>query len=130
MMRDYTYLSNSIVNSGLQLDGPPLIKIIDWDQEKDRIRFNFCFPVLQQVSLPELPEIQYVSIKPNKVLKAEYYGNYQTSDRAWYALMDYADKNNISVSKLPVEVFYSNPTIGGDAMQWKAEIYMPIQDAP
>ena len=28
MMRDYTYLSNSIVNSGLQLDGPPLIKII------------------------------------------------------------------------------------------------------
>ncbi len=129
MMRDYSYLNNIMVREGLQLDGPPMIHIVDWDQENDQIRFNFCFPIVQQVALPEYPDIKYIAVRPKKGIKAEYFGNYQTSDRAWYALLDYAKKNNLEVNELPVEIFLNNPTIGGDALQWKAEIYMPLQDA-
>ena len=130
MMKDYPLLGTVLVKEGLELDGPPIIEIIKWDREKDRIVFNFCFPVMQQASLPFIEEIRYLELAPRRALMAEYNGNYITSDRAWYALMDYAEKNNFEVTALPLEVFYNNPTLGGDALKWKAEIYMPLIDAP
>ena len=129
MMRDYPFLSSVLVNNGLQLDGPPIVQLTKWDRENDQIEYNFCFPIIQQASLPFIKEIQYLELAPKKALKAEYNGNYLTSDRAWYALLDYAEKNNLKVAGLPIEVFYNNPTMGGDALQWKAEIYMPLEDA-
>ena len=72
--------------------------------------------------------IQYKQYNQVTALKAVYNGNYITSDRAWYALLDYAKQNNIAVNNNPVEVFYNNPNYGGDEMRWKAEIYMPIKE--
>ena len=63
-----------------------------------------------------------------KAIKATYNGNYITSDRAWYALLDYAEKNDILIDKKPLEVFYSNPNFGGDELLWEAEIFMPIKE--
>ena len=85
---------------------------------------------MQQASLPFIEEIRYLEVPPRKALMAEYNGNYITSDRAWYALLDYAEKNKLGVTGLPLEVFYNNPTLGGDALRWKAEIYIPLIDAP
>ena len=63
-----------------------------------------------------------------KALKATYNGNYITSDRAWYALLEHAERNAIKVSETPIEVFYNNPNFGGDELQWNAEIFMPLID--
>ena len=57
-----------------------------------------------------------------------YNGNYITSDRAWYELLDDAERKNIEVHQTPVEVFYNNPNYGGDELNWKAEIYMPLKN--
>lgn len=129
MMRDYPLLSSVLVNNGLELDGPPIIEITKWDRENDLLEFNFCFPIVQQEALPVINEIRYLEVGAKKALKAVYNGNYITSDRAWYALMDYGEKNNYNLLPLPIEVFYSNPNLSGDTMKWKAEIYMPLQDA-
>ena len=72
--------------------------------------------------------MSYDRLYPKKALKAIYHGNYITSDRAWYALMDYAEKNGIEVVPEPVEVFFNNPNMGGDALNWTAEIYLPIRE--
>ena len=29
---------------------------------------------------------------------------------------------------MPLEFFYNNPHYGGDELNWKAEIYMPIKN--
>jgi effector-binding domain-containing protein len=73
------------------------------------------------------PEIIYKRIPTQRAIKAVYNGNYTTSDRAWYVLLDYAKKNNLEVTGLPLEVFYNNPNLGGDALNWKAEIFMPLK---
>jgi len=44
-----------------------------------------------------------------------------------YALIDYA-KNDIALTELPMEVFHSNPNMGGNELEWKAEIYMPLKE--
>lgn len=128
MMRDLPLLSTLLAESGVQLNGPPFIEVTDWDRENDSISIDFCYPIVRSERLPRHPELKYRRFYAKNALKAEYNGNYITSDRAWYALLNYAKSNGYEVSGLPVEIFYNNPNMGGDALQWKAEIFLPIKD--
>jgi effector-binding domain-containing protein len=78
--------------------------------------------------LPGHPDLNYKQIPATRALKAIYNGNYITSDRAWYTLLDYAEKMKEEVTPLPLEVFHNNPNMGGNELQWKAEIYMPLKE--
>ncbi len=128
MMRDFPLLDPYLVNNGVELNGNPFIEILDWDREKDSLEFNFCYPIIRNDSLPQHPDLKYGYREPVRAIKAVYNGNYITSDRAWYALLDYAEKNDIEVTGLPIEVFYNNPNIGIDEITWKAEVFMPLAD--
>lgn len=128
MMQNYALLMDFVAGNNLTPDGQPFVEITDWNMKTDSIDFNFCFPIVKQDSLPESKILQYKQFDGfEQALKATYNGNYITSDRAWYRLMDYAGARGIEISKTPVEVFYNNPNMGGDDLQWKAEIYMPIK---
>lgn len=126
MMRNFPLLNTFLANNGAKLNGHPFVEITDWNKEKDSIEYQFGYPVQKTDSLPSHPELKYGTRKPRKAIKAIYNGNYITSDRAWYALLDYAKKNKIAVTGLPIEVFYDNPNIGGNELNWKAEVYMPL----
>ena len=126
MMRDFPLLDPYLMNHGVELNGKPFIEITRWDMTRDSLEFNFCYPIIKNDSLPVHPDLKYGQRKQQKALKAIYNGNYITSDRAWYALLDYAEKNNIDVTGLPIEIFYNNPNMGADEINWKAEIYMPL----
>lgn len=128
MMKNYGYLSTIMTKDGIEPKGAPFIEITKWNQKTDSITYNFCFPIKNKENLPEFPAIQYKRVFEKKALKATYNGNYITSDRAWYRLLAYAEKNNIEVEALPIEVFYNNPSYGGNEKDWKAEIYMPIKE--
>lgn len=128
MMKSYTYLSNELLKNKVELDGNPMVEITKWDTEKDSIHFNFCFPVVYQDSLPAHPEIKYKKIESQKSLKAIYHGNYISSDRGWYRLLHYAEKNNLNLAKSPLEVYHNNPNYGSDERNWKTEIYMPLKE--
>lgn len=127
MMRDFPLLTSFLSKHKVQLNGSPFLEVTEWQKGADSLKFKFCFPIVQSDILPEHPELKYRNFYGKKALKAIYNGNYISSDRAWYALIDHAERNAISISELPVEVFYNNPNMGGDALKWKAEIYMPLK---
>ena len=118
----------TLIDNGVEFDGFPMIEITEWNQVNDSIYFNFGRPIKRSEKLPIGTDIEYKRIFRKKALKAEYNGNYITSDRAWYALLDYAEKNNIEVEGTPVEVFHNNPKNEGNQLKWKAEIYLPIKE--
>jgi effector-binding domain-containing protein len=126
MMRDYPLLDPYLVNHGVELNGKPFIEITQWDMANDSLEFKFCYPIIKNDSLPQHPDLNYGIRTKQKALKAIYNGNYITSDRAWYALLEYAEKNNIEVTGLPIEIFYSNPNTGSNAINWKAEVFIPL----
>ena len=128
MMQNYSLLTSVLSAENIEMNGTPFVEITNWNIQNDSIAYNFCFPVIKSDSLPIDPRIQYKQYNGVKALKATYNGNYITSDRAWYALLDYADNHDIVVDKKPLEVFYSNPNFGGDELQWEAEIFMPIRE--
>lgn len=127
MMRDFPLLTSFLSKNNVPLNGSPFLEVTEWQKGDDILAFKFCFPIVQSDILPEHPELIYRTFYGKKALKAVYNGNYITSDRAWYVLSDYAKKNSIAVSELPIEVFFNNPNMGGNALNWKAEIYMPLK---
>jgi len=127
MMYNYPLLNTILANNGIELNGRPFIEVTQWNKETDSIRYDFCYPIIKSDTLPTHPDLKYKQFNSRNALKAIYNGNYITSDRAWYALMDYAAKNDIEISGLPVEVFHNNPNMGGDALKWKAEVYFPLK---
>ncbi|MBX2827065.1 MAG: AraC family transcriptional regulator [Flavobacteriaceae bacterium] len=128
MMNTYNVLTNFMITGNIEPRGTPFVEVTHWNQENDSISYNFCFPIFKNEQLPNHPEIKYKKFFPKKALKAVYNGNYITSDRAWYALQEYANANNIEVELTPLEIFYNNPNMGGDELNWKAEIFMPIKE--
>ena len=128
MMQNYSLLTSVLSAENIEMNGTPFVEITNWNTQNDSIAYNFCFPVIKSDSLPIDPRIQYKQYRGVKALKASYNGNYITSDRAWYALLDYAGNNDIEIVKKPLEVFYSNPNFGGDELKWEAQIYLPIKD--
>lgn len=128
MMKSYPFLNSVLVKNKIALDGLPFIEVEDWNIEKDSITYNFCYPIVKTDTLPKIKGLKYKTIPSQKAIKAIYNGNYLTSDRAWYSIVNYAEKNQIVIKKLPVEVFYNNPNMGDDERNWKAEIFMPIQE--
>jgi len=128
MMKDYPLLTSFIANFNLKTAGPPIVKIGTWRHNLGELKFDFCFPIIEQDSLPVIDSLFYRKFKKKKVLKAEYYGNYITSDRAWYALLYYAEKNGYKVDSFPIEYFHNNPNLGMRESEWKAEVFLPLKD--
>jgi effector-binding domain-containing protein len=127
MMKHQPLLSQVLAENEVQLNGLPFIEVTKWNQENDSIYYNFCFPIVRSERLPNHPEIKYKRLFSKKVLKAEYNGNYITSDRAWYALQNYAERNGLEYTNTPIEFFYNNPNMGGNALNWKAEVFLPLK---
>jgi effector-binding domain-containing protein len=78
-------------------------------------------------TIPVVDVFKYQQFKKLPVLKAEYYGNYITSDRAWYELIHYAERNGYEIAGLPIEHFHNNPNMKITESEWKADIYLPIK---
>ncbi len=127
MMQHYSFLNSFLPSKGVTMNGPPFIEVTNWNMQKDSITYNFCFPIIKSDSLPKHKDVNYKQYQGVKALKAIYNGNYMTSDRAWYALLEEAKLKHIEINQTPVEVFYSNPNFGGDELNWKAEIFMPLK---
>jgi len=127
MMNTYPLLSSFVMNNDIQTSGLPFVEITSWDMTNDSINYNFCFPIIEKDILPIHNLIKYERLKYTKAIKAIYNGNYITSDRAWYALLQYAEKNGISTSKMPIEFYYNNPNFGVNEKEWRADVYLPIK---
>ncbi len=126
MMTHNSYLYPKLVERNVSKSGFPFVKIKNWNQEKDIIHLDFGFPIVYTDSLPVDSKITYTKVASQKALKATYYGNYRTSDEAWFILLEHAIAHHISVDLKPLEIFYNNPMQGGNELQWKAEVFLPI----
>lgn len=127
MMANYSLLSSFVAENEIETNGMPFLEVTEWKMDKDEISFNFCYPIKSQESLPEHDLLKYKQIDTKQAIKAIYNGNYITSDRAWYALRHYAEKNNLQTVDLPLEVFFNNPNFDSNEKAWKAEIYLPLK---
>jgi effector-binding domain-containing protein len=119
-------ITGFLFENQIKIKGKPYVEIVKWDLEKETIDFNYCFPVEKPAKTIANDRIKFKTIPALKGLKATYFGNFRTSDRAWFAIMDYAKKHNIALENKVLENFLSNPFNGGNELEWETKIIVPF----
>ena len=127
MLKNNEALLTFINEKELRAGELPFLIVDNWNLDKNTIDFRYCFPVKHLDTMPFHKDIKFDKQISQKALKAIYNGNYITSDRAWFALREYATRHNIGIENKPFEIFYNNPFYGGDELKWKTEVYLPIK---
>jgi effector-binding domain-containing protein len=127
MMSNNAYILTYLQESNIEIVGPPFVEVTKWNEETSDLAFNFCFPVSSIENHENFGEIKFKMTEKKPALKTIFNGNYRISDCAWFSIIDYANRNSINIEKIPTEIFYNDPHIGGNALNWKAEIYFPIK---
>lgn len=104
----------------------PYLEVTNWDKDKEIVEFNYCFPIPKNTKYIPDNNVKFKTISPMKGLQATYYGNYRTSDRAWFTLLDYAKKHDIKLQNTVLEHFLANPFLGGNELEWETKIIIPF----
>jgi effector-binding domain-containing protein len=126
MIANDAIITGFLYENQIKIIGRPYVEIINWNLDKETIDFNYCFPIDKKTKIIENEVVKFKNLPAVKGLEATYYGNFRTSDRAWFAVMDYAKKHNIALQNKPLEHFLANPFNGGNELEWETKIIIPF----
>lgn len=126
MIGNDNIITGFLYKNHIKIMGRPYVEINKWDLEKETLDFNYCFPIDKNSKWINNKDVKFKKIPAMKGLKATYYGNFRTSDRAWFALVDYAKKNGYDLEYKPLEQFLDNPFNGGTELEWQTKIIIPF----
>ena len=128
MLNKDEIITGYLHTNSIKITGKPYLEIQNWNIDKEMLDFNYCFPIDKSTKYITNPFVKFKTIPAQKGLKATYYGNYRTSDRAWFALLDYAKSHDYKLDNKPLEHFMDNPFYGGNELKWKTEIIIPFSE--
>ncbi|MDT0643245.1 GyrI-like domain-containing protein [Zunongwangia sp. F363] len=127
MMKNINFLSDYVLYNHLEMSGRPRVFVKNWNIKEANMDYDFCFPIKNLSGIQERGPIFFRTIPEQTAIKAIFHGNYMFSHQAWYSLLAYAKKKNLDVKNQVLEIFKDNPELGGNGMEWEAEIYMPLK---
>ena len=126
MIGNDNIITGFLYKNHIKIIGRPYAEINKWDLEKETLDFNYCFPIDKNSKWITNAIVKFKKIPAMNGLKATYFGNFRTSDRAWFALLDYAKKNGYDLDNRPLEHFLANPFNGGAELEWQTKIIIPF----
>lgn len=129
MKKNINILSDYLLKYELEMAARPRVDITSWNKSSEDIKFDFCFPLKKtEKEFPETSRIFIKTIPEKAALKAIFNGNYMYSHQAWMELIRYAKREKIKTKAKILEVFNSNPEMGGNTLHWEAEIYIQVRN--
>ncbi|WP_395077037.1 hypothetical protein [Flavobacterium sp.] len=127
MIMDDSKITGFLYNKNIKIIGKPYLEVTHWNLETEQLEFNYCFPINKTENLIDTEFVKFKTIPSKKGLIVSYFGNYRTSDRGWFAILDYAKNHNIEIDYKPLEHFMANPFNGGEELSWEAKICIPFK---
>lgn len=128
MISNVTTLNQFVRQNNLELDGNPFVIIHEWKEGNDSINFDFCFPVTNNAVIPEHSAIKFKEVENMEAVKTDFYGNYSLTDITWHSLAEQAKRSGYQINNKIIEVYFNDPHTGGNELEWKAEIYLGIEN--
>ena len=127
MIRNDAVITGFLQQNNIKIVGKPYVEVLNWNLDNETLDFNYCFPINKNLKLIDNGVVKFKTIPAAKGLQATYFGNFRTSDRAWFALLNYAKRHDIKLTNKPLEHFLANPFNGGDELTWETKIIMPFE---
>jgi effector-binding domain-containing protein len=116
-----------LYKNNIKIIGKPYVEINLWDLDSEMLDFNYCFPIDKNTKYIADEFVKFKTIPAKKGLKVSYFGNFRTSDRGWFAILDYAKKYNKTLDLKPIENYMANPFNGGVELEWETKIIIPFK---
>ena len=126
MIMDDPKVTGYLYRNTIKIMGKPYVEINSWDLDTEKLDFNYCFPIDKNTKYIPDEFVKFKSIPPKKGLKVSYFGNFRTSDRGWFAILDYAKKRDLKLDLRPIENYMANPFNGGVELEWETKIMIPF----
>jgi effector-binding domain-containing protein len=117
--RNLPPLFNKISVAGIQTDGMPGGLFYQWDESNGKTDMAASVPIKKAV---EVPGAILQTIPAGPALQIDYYGDYDGSIRAHYAMEEYMEDfgllNNVPI----VEEYVTDPTVEKNPKKWLTKI--------
>lgn len=118
-------LGEAIGKSGINMAGAACGLYYSWDEDNRVTDMAVAVPVAEGTMAPN--GFDAVGVGPSKALMVAYYGAYEKSDNAHYALNDYMGARGDSLNQLVIEEYVTDPATEPDTGKWLTNIYYLIK---
>ncbi len=112
--------------AGLSMEGHPSALIFKWDTVGRTADVFAGIPVKAEEA-KEVDGFKLQLVPAGKVLAVPYYGNYDQSEKAHYAIGDKLKADGLELRDAVIEEYVTDPTTEPDTAKWLTKIYYPIK---
>ena len=108
---------------GLEAVGPP-VTVCPFADEEGMVDIENCWPVA--ASIPGRGRIESATLPACTVLTYRHRGHYQGLDRSYRALLALIEREALTTTAPPREIYWTDPEELPDPADWVTEIQFPI----
>ncbi len=95
-----------------------------WDEANMKAFMAAAIPVAED---KELKGFEKINVAPSRALHIAYYGAYEASAEAHYAMEAYMKEKGLSLNELVIEEYVTDPGLEPDTSKWLTNIYYLIK---
>ena len=106
------------------MDGMPCGVFFEWNEEEKTTDVFAAMPIVADADV-EVKGFETLVIPAGKALMIDYYGSYDQSDQAHYAMEDMMKEHGMEEPAYVIEEYMNDPT-GLDPSEWHTRIYYMI----
>lgn len=118
--QSFPKLFEILAENQIQPAGPPCGIHLKWDEEAGRFRVAVAAPVRKK---KKLEGIEMISLPKATTYSVDYYGPYEKSSRAHFAVELYFSRNNLIIKPPVIEEYLTDPTQEPNPAKWRTRIY-------
>jgi effector-binding domain-containing protein len=117
-------LIDCVINSGIDMMGPPYSKYYSWDPEGET-EMEAGVPVSGEA---ECEGVEYIELPACKVVTCMHIGPYEKIDSVYDAIQEYITENKMKINGAVWEVYITDPNSEPDPEKYRTQVYFPIEE--
>ncbi|HMO39245.1 MAG TPA: GyrI-like domain-containing protein [Saprospiraceae bacterium] len=110
--------------AGLEMTGMPCGLFFVWDEANGKTDMAHAVPIATKASVPGF---DIVEIPAGRLLVIDYYGSYDGTAEAHYAMDEYLREHGQEAGEPVWEEYVTDPTTEPDTSKWLTRVYYPLK---
>ena len=119
---NYGAIGAAMGKQQLQMDGMPCGIFYEWNEKENTTDMAAAIPVSGGTPVAA-GKVQPIEIPKGECVTIDYYGPYEGTGKAHYAMDDYFKENHLSPSRLVMEEYVTDPSRQPDTSKWLTRVY-------
>jgi effector-binding domain-containing protein len=116
-------LIDCVINSGIEMLGPPYSKYYSWDPEGET-EMEAGVPVSGKA---ECEGVEYIELPACKVVTCMHIGPYEKIGPVYDAIQEYIKENGMKINGAVWEVYITDPNSEPDPEKYRTQVYFPVE---